>query len=479
MFTMARKNKYTLFFSALLIVLYFSFNLYLFVSCFSADVSLSKNHNLQISIACIFFLLTTITFIQYLFFAELIYFYYVLYLLTNLCYFSFIFSSFPLVQQHIPQILRIAGHYISLPLLILSYFLYTQFGIQFLSIKTAHARLYRFLTLLSKLYMALLIICIGSFFLPGHSPAGNMVRTITLVCCMPMGLASIAYVYFALNSFTGRILVAGSLFFFAGSVLGFLFSSKLMETPANVFPFNTWYFYTECGTILEVIMFFSSFAYRNKVLAREENLAHLKLASIRDNIAKDLHDEIGSTLTSIKILSEISNKNLAASQQEKTSAFLQKISEQSAAVQQGISDIVWAVNPGNDAIETMIIRMREYVTHTLEVKNIQTYINIDPVVLQKTLGMEQRKNFFLIFKEAINNIAKYAQATEVNIRLSKHKNWIEMLIEDNGVGFDLALKCSGNGLRNMADRAQSLPGTLHIASSPGKGTNITLSILAT
>ncbi|MEP7376564.1 MAG: tetratricopeptide repeat protein [Chitinophagaceae bacterium] len=202
------------------------------------------------------------------------------------------------------------------------------------------------------------------------------------------------------------------------------------------------------------------------------------LLSVRNNIAKDLHDEIGSTLTSIKILSEVSGKNLYKDQ-GKTSSFLQKITEQSAAVQQGISDIVWSVKPENDRLENMVIRMREYVAQTLESKSIQTVIHIDEQVLNKTLDMNQRRDFFLIFKEAVNNIAKYANATEVQVRLEKKKGDLCMMIADNGKGFEVSGETSSSGLKNMKARALALKGTLDIFSGNGEGSKVILTIPAT
>jgi two-component system, NarL family, sensor histidine kinase UhpB len=217
---------------------------------------------------------------------------------------------------------------------------------------------------------------------------------------------------------------------------------------------------------------FNRYQLRRKIQEQEALLA------VRNNIAKDLHDEIGSTLTSIKILSEVSGKNLHRDH-VKTSSFLQKITEQSAAVQQGISDIVWSVKPENDKLENMVIRMREYVAHTLESKNICTVINIDEKVLGKTLDMNQRRDFFLIFKESINNIAKYANATEVQIKLEKRNNDLQMQVTDNGKGFDVSKETSSNGLKNMRSRAISLKGTMDIHSGPGKGSTIILTIPAT
>ncbi|WP_207510582.1 ATP-binding protein [Longitalea luteola] len=217
---------------------------------------------------------------------------------------------------------------------------------------------------------------------------------------------------------------------------------------------------------------FNRYQLRRKIKEQEALLA------VRNNIAKDLHDEIGSTLTSIKILSEVSEKNLQKDQ-ARTSAFLQKITEQSAAVQQGISDIVWAVKPENDKLENMVIRMREYAAQTLESKNVHTVINIDEQVLDKTLDMNQRRDLLLVFKEAVNNIAKYAGASQVQVNLEKINNDLQLQVVDDGCGFDAARQTSSSGLKNMQARAASLKGTLDIHSKPGKGTAITLRIPTT
>jgi two-component system sensor histidine kinase UhpB len=217
---------------------------------------------------------------------------------------------------------------------------------------------------------------------------------------------------------------------------------------------------------------FNRYQLRRKIQEQEALLA------VRNNIAKDLHDEIGSTLTSIKILSEVSGRNLHRDH-SKTSSFLQKITEQSAAVQQGISDIVWSVKPENDKLENMVIRMREYVAQTLESRNICTVINIDEKVLDRTLDMNQRRDFFLIFKESVNNIAKYADATEVQIKLEKRNNDLQMHVIDNGKGFDVSRETSSSGLKNMRSRAVSLKGTMDIHSGQGKGSTIILTIPAT
>ncbi len=202
------------------------------------------------------------------------------------------------------------------------------------------------------------------------------------------------------------------------------------------------------------------------------------LLAVRNNIAKDLHDEIGSTLTSIKILSQVSHNNLHKDQ-VKASSMLEKITEQSSQMQQGMSDIVWAIAPDNDKLENMVVRMREYLSHTLESRNIETDFAADERTMVKSISMEQRRDFFLIFKEAINNIAKYSNAKQVSVRLSSGGGKIILAISDDGIGFDPQKVTSSNGLKNMRTRAEALHGRIRIHSALGKGSTIELEIPTT
>ncbi len=226
--------------------------------------------------------------------------------------------------------------------------------------------------------------------------------------------------------------------------------------------------------LLFVLTFFLFNRYQLKRKLKEQK----KLLDIRENIAKDLHDEIGSTLTSIKILSEVSDKRIKK-QQPEISEFLNKITEQSAMAQQSISDIVWSVKPGNDSFENMIIRMREYIAQTLEVKNIQTTILFDENLQGNSLRTEFRRDFLMIFKEAINNIAKHSSATEVSIGLKELNKMILMEITDNGKGFDPDLSSNRNGLKNMQNRAEFLNAKLDIRSKINQGTKIELLLKTT
>lgn len=224
------------------------------------------------------------------------------------------------------------------------------------------------------------------------------------------------------------------------------------------------------GTLLIlalVAVLFNRYQLKKKLQQQHE------LEKIRNDIARDLHDDIGSTLTSINILSKVSKNNLARDI-HKSSTILENITEQSQQIQQAMSDIVWTIRPDNDKLENMVVRMREYVSHTLECKNIDIVFDVDKDILHQTLAMEQRRDFFLVFKEAVNNAAKYAQATVVTIRLSRENNKLQLTIGDNGKGFDTSCVTSTNGLRSMRERSTALGATLQIKSAPQNGTTVCL-----
>ncbi|MDO6434870.1 tetratricopeptide repeat protein [Flavitalea sp. BT771] len=201
------------------------------------------------------------------------------------------------------------------------------------------------------------------------------------------------------------------------------------------------------------------------------------LLEMRNLIARDLHDELGSTLTSIHILSQVSRNHLEKDQSGAYS-LLEKITEQSRQMQQSMSDIVWAIRSDNDKIENMMVRMREYLAQTLEAREIAIRFEAAEELLGHSFSMQQRKEIFLIFKEAVNNAAKYSHCTlmEVSFRLCNARILLE--VKDNGVGFEPDKPRSTNGLNNMRVRSASLDGRCHIQASPGRGTTVLLDLPA-
>jgi len=230
-----------------------------------------------------------------------------------------------------------------------------------------------------------------------------------------------------------------------------------------------WWFIGLCVVMLTGIIY-SIYKYRINQLK--------KLLAIRTKISQDLHDEIGSTLTSINILSKVSQNNIEKDKL-KASELLQKISEQSADMQQSMSDIVWSIRPDNDKMENLVIRMREYLGQTVEARNMLVQFSADENVLNKTLSMQHRQHIFLIFKEAVNNAVKYSEGKTVSVFLGRENSDIRLSVKDDGSGFNASRITSSSGLKNMHARAKELNGILHIRSEAGFGTEVELICTAT
>ncbi|HEY2727839.1 MAG TPA: ATP-binding protein, partial [Parafilimonas sp.] len=191
--------------------------------------------------------------------------------------------------------------------------------------------------------------------------------------------------------------------------------------------------------------------------------------SIRDKIAIDLHDDIGSTLSSISILSELAKQNSS-----NAVPYIENISKNTALMQENMSDIVWAINPKNDRFVNIIQYMSQFAEEVLETKNIEVNFNSDESLSSLMLPMDKRKNFYLFFKEAVNNCAKYSMASYVDILISCKEQHINLIIADNGKGFNTLLNYKGNGMLTMKKRAEELCGQVKIISEQNKGTQIHL-----
>jgi ligand-binding sensor domain-containing protein/two-component sensor histidine kinase len=217
---------------------------------------------------------------------------------------------------------------------------------------------------------------------------------------------------------------------------------------------------------IALLIFFAILDYRKR--------SRLELSQIRQKIATDLHDDIGSTLNSISVYSEIAGKQLQTNT-ENAREILLKMGVASRNMIDNMNDIVWAINPKNDQLENILQRMQYFAGELLSGKNILLQFTTDEKVKNIKLPMEKRKNFYLIFKEAINNAYKYSEAKTVTVHISQHANEMTMSIEDDGSGFEIAQKAfGGNGLRNMQTRAHEIGAHLNISSFQNRGTAIYL-----
>lgn len=220
--------------------------------------------------------------------------------------------------------------------------------------------------------------------------------------------------------------------------------------------------------VVFLVLLIAFFVFRQMKLQQK-----LKEASLRNKIASDLHDDVGSTMSTISILSEVAQADI---NQDKIRPLLSEIGGHSRELLDRLDDIVWSVNPNNDSLAQMIPRMKLFANELLAPKNVSVVFDTPDEIKALPMSMEARRNLYLIYKEALHNVFKYAEASQVNIRIQPADKELLLEVRDNGKGFDMDKQSRGNGLGNMQERAKELKGKISMTSIPGEGTTISLKI---
>ena len=225
---------------------------------------------------------------------------------------------------------------------------------------------------------------------------------------------------------------------------------------------RTWWF-----VLLGSILLISLVSYI--IGSRVRNL--LAMERLRSKLAADLHDNIGSGLTEISILSEVISKkiNPAESGVKKS---LKMISDTSRSLIDGMSDIVWLVNPKRDSLYDLILRLRDTYSELFSYTDISFRSENIKALEKVSLSMEHRQHLYLIFKEAINNSINHSGCREITLDASVKGKKLEMVLKDNGKGFCFDEVSNGNGLNNIKERAKMIGGKLTIDSKEGEGTMV-------
>lgn len=196
----------------------------------------------------------------------------------------------------------------------------------------------------------------------------------------------------------------------------------------------------------------------------------LRLQNVRLKIAQDLHDEIGSNLSSITITSGLirQTNNLNETQKE----YLKDISVTAQETADAMHDIVWFINPDHDNARATLVKMKDVAQSLLH--NIHYTFDVDETAFAKMTDLETRRNLYFIYKESLNNIVRHARATSVHIGIKKVSEGVLFTIADNGIGFEQDNISNGNGLHNLSKRAEDMRAELNIHSYANEGTTISL-----
>ena len=194
----------------------------------------------------------------------------------------------------------------------------------------------------------------------------------------------------------------------------------------------------------------------------------------RLRISRELHDDIGSTLSGIVLYSHLAENQVDAQQEGKAKNSLNIIQQSANEMVNRLNDLVWAVNPQQNSLKDLMQKLEEYAMEMAVVKNIKVQVNAPESLAQLQLPVESRHNIYLFGKEAINNAVKYSQASLLELSVHHFDHVIEFTIKDNGKGFDMATVKKGNGISNMQKRADEAEAIFSIQSVPLQGTAISL-----
>lgn len=362
---------------------------------------------------------------------------------------------------------------------ILMYMLFMQ---KFLATKQNHPFLYR----LYQTGVVLLIVSTAIFsyvhYFTDNFTLENRIENITKVLLLVLVVIFLVYSVRFWHDKLLRYLFWGNLLLLIFSILSLLMMN-ISLVPKNWSPiFRSSLFYYEIGLFLELVFFLLGLFHKNKQLLIEEARERERLKAKdrmneyekeiavykaqqqeRERISADMHDELGSGMTAIRLMSEIARNKM----KENTPTEIEKISHSADEVLNKMNAIIWSMNSGNDTIDNLVSYIRayalEYFENTPIICKISTPDHIDP----KELSGDKRRNIFLSIKETLNNAVKHSKATELQIDFSIDKA-LTIRIKDNGVGIDLQkIRQFGNGLKNIAKRMESIGGTYQIENKEG------------
>ena len=253
------------------------------------------------------------------------------------------------------------------------------------------------------------------------------------------------------------------------------------ETPAtlslSVAPFlwQTWWFRAGAlilftGSLIAFVRYISFRRLQMKMRLVEQRAA---LDKERTRIARDLHDDLGGSLNSVALSLDMMQRG--PPEPESVNRKIHHCSAMVRQVARSVDEIVWAINPRNDTLRYVIDYISQFAVEFMHAADIPCRVDLPDNIPNRLLSPEARHNLFLVVKEALNNIARHARASEVRLRITTVENQIAITIEDNGRGFECAPdNASSDGLRNMRQRMEEIGGQSQMVSRPGAGTRVAI-----
>jgi signal transduction histidine kinase len=363
-----------------------------------------------------------------------------------------------------------------------SVMLYQIFIRKFLNSKEQYPLLDKFLHIFSLLLICASIVFSLVYFLTDKYIMLNIMENFVIKqVFFLIGVCFIVYSVKKKNTLL-NYLAAGNAALVVFSVISYIIMTtgwKMVENNiASIF--NRAIFYYEIGLVLELGFFLSGLAYKNRrdIIDRVKERERLKLENERkefdkqmavmaakqeerNRISADMHDELGSGVTAIRLMSEIMKSRLKGDVVPE----LEKISNSANELLGKMNTIIWTMKSSNDTLESLIAYIRAHAIEYFDSTPIECKVQLPALIPQAEVSGEKRRNIFLSIKEALNNAMKHSQASQIQIVISTNDKWLMIKVCDNGVGIDAdKLRRFGNGLSNMRRRMESIDGSFKIES---------------
>jgi signal transduction histidine kinase len=368
--------------------------------------------------------------------------------------------------------------YLDKNLVIVSFYCYFKFVVSFIEAEKRYPEIYRFMGYTYRFALFYLIGNITLVYLTRNLFLENVLFFATNSVFTTIVIAYLSRMVFKKIEPLFRFVFVGTCLYGLGSFITLLLSMNrsLLE--------NDHYLFFQFGVFLEMICLNAGLIYKSNMFQRQLILSQeqiieeyeksqalsLEMEHTREQISRDLHDDVGATLSSVKVYSEILKDNPG------NTVIAELIKDNAAEMIERLEVIAWATNPQHDNFKSLQNRMQKFVMPICHSQNIHCLFSSNGISDDITIPGEVRQNIFLVFKEVINNMIKYASATTCFIKLLIDNNQFMMQIADNGKGLDGTVKGGGYGLENIRNRTTELTGALRIDSTLGKGTAVTMSL---
>jgi len=366
----------------------------------------------------------------------------------------------------------------------LAFLLYIRFAILLINIPKLDPFSYRVLRIMNIILAIEIMIDLGFYLIN----ASNDVKSNTYIlfrCILSVGALVVVPRILKLREVAVGYFIAGSLFFVLGCLMSLatnFIPAFFDRNPSNALSFPITYM--EFGVILEVLCFTLGMSVLNrrneleKIDAQKQLIEQLlenekkqsTLLRIRDDISRDIHDELGADLSSISAMSYAAIKQLNGGGAEQTITI---IGETSRKVIARMREIVWSLHSAHDSVSNFSFRAKETAYTLLEHHPIALHLELPPDEVDSRIPAEHRRNLFLVYKEILHNIVRHSKAQNVYIRLFVDDNYLNLTVKDDGIGFVYQDKKShGNGLLNLKQRTSAFAGIFSLESLPGEGTTV-------